>query len=407
MEKSCDVSGAFDVCSLCRVGTICLCKHPHRRELWAANHGNSLDKRKAAVQSLRDKVAGSDSRILVFAWYLQSSEYYERDTWEAIMQILSAPRAAEWTMIALLYEVTVRDDTSSRYFRYDCTSDWGADCISSCFSRKIEYTKFRKLLCDNADERVLAVLLNGHAKFDDFMCLSLGCVKSVQRYVALKETLTLLQRIGLVQSIRMIVHKDEHDSTSVTLVTSRRQIDQVQGGLLSQLDMQGRVAHKCNTMRTIADVFDPTKDFCWRRLSAFAILIARCSGCGGEVLLNSRTCSVAPLPCNYVLDSDAILQALGAAINSGEYLADTVQVCANILLDIGTNGRLMSTHAREAACDVLSLLRMLELREFRDARAPSAPTRWLTLVRCILLAPYPKCCLAGAMQAPTRPPHRA
>jgi hypothetical protein len=402
LEESCDVSGAFDVCKMCGVGAICLCKHPQRGKLRAASSGCEIDsnaKRKAVVQSMCDKMADTDPRVLVFAWYLASSEYYGRDTWKAMMQILSVPDAAEWNMIALLYEVNMSEDISSCYFRYDCTTDWDEDCISSCFSREIEYTKFRKLLCDNVDERALAVLLDGNAKFEDFMCLSLGCVESVERCIALKETLKLLQLIGLVQSIRMIVHKDEHDSTSVTLVTSRRQIDEVQGGLLSQLDMQGRVAHKCNTMRQIAEVFDPTRDFCWRRLSAFAILLARC--CGGDDLFNSRICSVAPLPYNYSLDSEAILQALGAAINSGKYVTDTIQACAGILLDIGPNGSLMSIHSRDKACDVLSFLRILEMREFRDARAPSAPTRWLTMVRCQLPQALPigsehafMCCLA-------------
>ena len=404
LEKSCDVSSAFDVCKMCRVGAICVCKHPQCCKLRAASSGCEIDsnaERKAIVQSMCDKMEDTDPRILVFAWYLVSSECYGRDTWQAMMHILSVPDAAEWKMIALLYEVNMREDICSRYFRYDCTTDWDEDCISSCFSREIEYTKFRKLLCDNVDERALAVLIDGNAQFDDLMCLSLGRVESVERCIALKETLKLLQLIGLVQSIRMIVHKDKQGSTSVTLVTSRRQIDEVQGGLLSQLDMQGRVAHKCNTMRKIAEVFDPTQDFCWRRLSAFAILIARCGGCGGDALLTRRICSVAPLPSTYSLDSGAILQALGAAINSGKYVTDTIQACANILLDIGPNGCLMSVHSRDMARDVLPFLRILEMREFRDARAPSAPTRWLTMVRCQLLHALPlgsehafMCCLA-------------
>lgn len=339
---------------------------------------------------------GPTGQVLL-AWYLAVSSGGSEHTWRELSSMLRYP--GKWTsvrfrLISLLSCALSERTYCANSFDYDYGSEWTIASISGCFCRALDYVKLRTMLCDASDLYVVGVLVETRARMTEMVCLSLGSFAQdaggVSRALATKETLRLMQYIGLMPSARMIVYLDNHGHTTIAILAEQAEVRAVQRGLLVQLDAQQHIGHLYNSVVVMVDLFERPASFGyddWRVLGAFAILVARCCDHSGELLLRRPICNLAAVPPAWASHGAAVVEALRVVISASSYTKDTIQLCANMLLELDEHGKLPSRPPPAGpACSAPSLRGFFdELSETvfgpRTTRAEhSCGTRWASLV---------------------------
>ena len=355
-------------------------------------------------QDTQDMPAGThemgktDTAKLLFAWHLAAVDCGIEHKWSELL--CSLLQTKNWdnkqlTLLKLLeYEMGKIDIRRSDVFCYEYEDTWCAESINSCFCRHIPYDKLRQLLCDIGDEYVLKILIDCHVHTKDLVCLSLGSFPSnsdgICRALAAKETIAIMCKMGLLATAQVIVHFDNHNCTVVTILVSQSELDIVQLGFMTQLDASCRIPHLHSTIESIGKVLTLATTFehaDWRMLSAFAIIVARCCDHSGVELGKSRICSIMPVPRAWAEKGRFIVQAIHTVLANNSYFSDSLQLCANLLLDIKEDGCLdrPTTSCKRAVSKekMSNFLEQLFSRAFgpRQKNDHHAITRrWLVLV---------------------------
>ena len=293
-------------------------------------------------------MAQDSTGSVLLAWHLAVSGCGIEHTWRDLLCLLRYHET--WTqqkfvLIRLLHHAILECAHEADPFRYAYDGEWATDAVRGCFCRMLDYQKLRALLCDAGDLYVLEVLLECRKQMAEMVCLSLGYfandMDGVSRALAAKETVRLLQYMGLLASAQMIVYLDTHGHTTVAVLAERAEVHAVQFGLLIQLDAQQRIEHRHHSILVIMELFKHPAAFRyadWKVLSAFAILIARCCDHSGDLLLHRRICNLAPVPVSWANRGSHAIVALHDIICACPYTKDTIQLCANLLLELDEQG---------------------------------------------------------------------
>lgn len=364
------------------------------------------------------QVETTDTGIIIFAWYRAMSVLYDSDKWNEMMDIVcnhKAPNTIQWQMIRTLYDViydTTMIKSTEKMFQFEYASEWTIQCVTSHPCSVIEYSKFLRLLCDNGDERSVAILLRSrHIHGTELACLTLGTFSNdatgIDHAMDVKETISVLNSLGLANSGKLIVHMDPHNSTSITLLIPQKELDEVQIGLMTQLDMQNVIPHSACAIALINDMFTGANTSV-RCLSAFAILIGRCCTHSNLRLLQHSICKIR---CTNGQLCHRILSTLKRVISTGTYFVDTIQSCANVLLNelkidhetsCYNNSKItlfidtLGTHAFTATVDVAHMSRWPSLVSNKyEFELPIGSEH--AFMSCIVCAPVAMACICAIL----------
>ena len=360
--------------------------------------GVCINKNTPDVSENTFEVDYNDTTQFLFAWHIAAVHHGIEHRWSELSSL--SLRTSGWSnrelaLVKLLrYKMTKVTPNTYNLFCYEYGNAWSVKSVKSCFCRELQYNKLRQLLCDMGDEYTLQILLQSHASIQELTCLSLGTFQTnldgMCRALAVKETIAIVRKLGLLRTVQVIVYLDNHNCTTVTILASRQDLIAVQLGLMTQLDAGGHMSHLHQTTVRMRQLFEDPNVFVyedWRLLSAFAISVARCCDHSGHILANRRICSIAPVPESWANKSSVIVQSIRIAIAKAHFFTDALQVCANLLLEIGHDGSLERAPVSYNPSVFVHAMPMFLDRLFHIAFGPRHPhdhhcctKRWIVLV---------------------------
>ena len=340
----------------------------------------------------------ADTTEFLFAWHIAAVEHGIEHRWSELSSLSLLTSGWNERQLTLLkffqYKIAKVRLHTSDLFSYEYGKAWCAKSVNSCFCRELQYNKLCQLLCDVGDEYALHILLQSHALTHELVCLSLGSFQNnldgMCRALAAKETIAILRKLGLLETVHVIAYLDNHNCTVVTVLVSRPELDSVQLGLMTQLDAGGHISHLYQSNQLMRQLFEDPKAFVhgdWRLLSAFAISVARCCDHSGHLLASRRICSIVAVPDAWADKGGFIVQSIQVAIARANFFTDALQLCANLLLEIDSDG---SLEGPPVPCDLSvfvdttsNFLDQLFHRAFGPRRVNDhhcCTKRWLVLV---------------------------